>query len=199
MGREEATGTSQQDQITALREALARSDERFERMMTAFESKERPDSLAMAGLSEAKIHALTAPPKPQKFRTIPGRSEETGATFNMVVVESKAHATGRVVRLENYRHPKGVDVHQAQQGLVPDGHPIYRGGNGSVAQGPDGQAISSMLDPLYKQWRWENFMQADLRAINGKPLSSRYCLDPKGMATPWLESSVTTYDADAAE
>lgn len=81
----------------------------------------------------------------------------TGATFVAVVADSRTHPGGRVINLEQYRHPEGVDRYQADGGLVPDGFPMAGG---------DGKASSS----LYKQWRWESFYQADLRSFVGKPL-----------------------------
>jgi hypothetical protein len=90
-------------------------------------------------------------------------SPATGATFVARVVRSRAFPQGRIVDLEDYTYPSGVELAQAAGGLVPDGIPIKT---------PQGE-----LMPIYKHWRWTTFYQADLGAWVGKPLPS-YILTP---------------------
>lgn len=187
------------DELQSLRDSLSQSNERFERLLLAFETKASatpPSPLGLVGLSEEQQNALIRAPKPQKFRVIPGYNEERGTTFQMFVVESKAFPNGRVVRLEGYKHPDGIDRHQMQGGLVPDGHPIYNQGGG---MGSEAERAASM-NPLYKQWRFEHFYQADLKEVaSGRSLASRFCVDPEDVKNiPWQESKVTQYDSDEA-
>lgn len=81
----------------------------------------------------------------------------TGATFIPRVIPSKTHPKGRVVDLLEYTHPEGVDRHQSDGGLVPDGHPI-------LVTNKAGQ----MLSADYKQWKYTTFWRQDLNTYVGK-------------------------------
>lgn len=189
-------------QIEELMAMLAKSHANTERMAAAIESQARPNELTMAGLSEAKQKAMVSPPPPQKFRVIRGRSSVTKATFNMIVVQSKAFPKGRVVRLEEYKHPKGIDTHQSMKGLVPDGLQIKATGSLVGEIGPDGDQRSVTASRTgytlqYLQWRWEEFYQTDLRRLVGKSVMADECIDAKDIEkVPWKDSENFTIDVD---
>lgn len=81
----------------------------------------------------------------------------TGATFVPRVIPSKAHPKGRVVELLEYTYPEGVDRHQSDGGLVPDGHPILVTNKAGQMQSAD-----------YKQWRYLTFWRQDLTTYVSK-------------------------------
>jgi hypothetical protein len=57
----------------------------------------------------------------------------------------------------DYAYPEGIETFVDEPGgRVPHGMPI------KTEQG--------QFSPLYKQWRWENFWQSDIRTYVGKPL-----------------------------
>jgi len=88
---------------------------------------------------------------PKSISKVAAHSEDTGATFLAVIDD----ATGVVFRLDAYTFPDGVDRHMPD-GRVPDGLQIHdKNGQPTI---------------VYKQWRWENFWQADLRRFIGKKL-----------------------------
>lgn len=184
------------DNVQAFLDALAKSQANTDRMIAAIESQARPNELTMAGLSEAAQKRLVSPPKPQQYRIIRGRSSATEATFDMVVIASKAHPKGRVVRLEKYRHPKGIETHQAMGGRVPDGLQIRAAQSTGSEAGPDGEQRSitsgrSGYSLMYLQWRWEEFYQTDLRRLVGSALRAEECVDPKDIEkVPWLDSAI---------
>lgn len=188
------------DQVQELIALLAKSQANTERMAAAFESNQRPNELTMAGLSEARQKQMTTPPPPQKFRVLRGRSSVTKATFSMIVIQSRAFPKGRVVRLEEYRHPKGIETHQAMKGLVPDGLPIRNGGSNTSEVGPDGESrgvVSSRngMNLVYLQWRWEEFYQTDLRRLVSKAVLPEECLDAKDLdKVAWKDSETFTLD-----
>lgn len=162
--------------------------------------------LEMAGFSPERQKALTSPPPNKRYRIVPGKSPETEATFDMLVVESKTHAHGRVTEIRNYRHPAGIYKHESAGGIVPDGMPIFNAGHvGSMVV--DGtEPPKHMLSTIFLQWRWEAFYQKDLRRIvgDGKRLSGAFaehlCAEPSGFKTPWLTSeSYVSADDMAAE
>lgn len=96
------------------------------------------------------------PPIPTE--TIKGLvSDFTGSTFSAEVQH------GIVVTLGDYAYPTGFDSHQEEGGIVP---------NRMTILDTNGQP-----SPEYRQWRWENFYQADLRSYVGKAL-------PKHKAQP---------------
>jgi hypothetical protein len=165
-------------EVEILKAALAAQAAQFERLIGAVADMAQPTDAAIHGLSPAKQKAILAVPSPQKWRTIRGKSAETGSTFDMIVLESKTHKTGRVVRLETYAYPPGIEVAQAHGGLLPDGmrmrNPLTNDG----------------LDPLYKQWRYQNFWRADLNSIaSGQPLRPEHCVDAGDIQkVAWMES-----------
>lgn len=190
------------DQVQELITLLAKSQANTERMAAAFESNQRPNELTMAGLSEARQKQMVTPPAPQKFRVLRGRSSATKATFDMVIVQSRAFPKGRVVRLENYRHPKGIETHQAMKGLVPDGLQIRNGGSTVSEVGPDGEqrGVTSSRNGFnlaYLQWRWEEYYQTDLRRLVGKGVLPEECVDAKDVdKVAWKDSETFTLDED---
>jgi hypothetical protein len=90
------------------------------------------------------------PPLPTSV--VKGVTSETGSTFDALIDHR-----GNVVALDKYAHPTGVDVHQTDGGLVPQGLPIRDAGGGDFSM-------------LFKQWRYESFWAHDLNAYIGKPL-----------------------------
>lgn len=81
-------------------------------------------------------------------------SLETRSTFEAVIAKSKAFPAGRVVSLESYAYPAGIDTHVAEGGLVPDGKRI---------KNPDGSPTKE-----YRQWRWSEFWRRDLQRYVGQ-------------------------------
>lgn len=83
------------------------------------------------------------PPLPSSV--IAGIVSHTGATFDAVIDHNN-----KVIRLDNYTHPAGVDEKTSVGGLCPDGYTL--GSN------------------LHKQWKWVEYLQTDINAFVGKPL-----------------------------
>lgn len=140
--------------------------------------------LEMSGLSKEAQHTLTTPGVPKRFRIIPGKSDETGATFDMLVVESgKAMPNGRVTQLFNYKHPDGMFAPQSQGGRMPDGFPFLKDNTQGVPEGTE--FPRHMLSIKYLHWRWMNFWKVDLTRMVGKELKSHFCASDDGLKTPW--------------
>lgn len=153
--------------------------------------------LEMSGLSPEAQQTLTGTPTPKRWRLVPGKSEETGATFDLHIVESRGMPHGRVTQLLNYRHPEGIYRSQSNGGRMPDGFPIWKDNKEYVP--PEGQEPPrSLLTPQYLQWRWTTFWQSDIRTIVGKELRQRYCLTDDGFKTPWQQGKVAVVTEDAA-
>ncbi len=149
------------------------------------------------GLPEDAVRRLQGTPEPKRFRVIKGRSEDTGATFDMNVVESKSMPNGRITALNNYKHPEGMFTFEQAGGKVPDGFPILA--DTSKGWPSDQEIPRHMLSNKYLQWRWTMFWQNDLRRLIGKQVVSHYCLDPEtGLKTPWIEGRVGL-EVEAAE
>lgn len=137
------------------------------------------------GLDPAKVAALEAVPTPKRWRRVACKSDETGATFTAVVVESKAHPAGRIVALEGYTHPEGVATYQADGGLVPTGMQIMKAGVGAPVPG---QVLAKHdLCIEYMQWRWVEFWQKDIRRYSGKGLTASAAVEAAAFSTQWLE------------
>jgi hypothetical protein len=150
--------------------------------------------LEHAGLSPDQIKQVTEPPTwIPRYRYIPCKSEETGATFDAHVLESrdaKLYPQGRIVNLRNYKHPEGTETYQSNGGLVPDGLQILVHGAGP-----------GTYTDTYKQWRWTTFYQTDLRRYVQRAIAAHLCSpDGDGLKTPWLAGAVRAleYDSDAA-
>lgn len=90
------------------------------------------------------------------------KSPETGSSFTAVV------QGGRVIRLDDYSYPQGVETHTTEGGLVPHGLGIH-------LVSPNG-GYSGQFTVEYKQWRYETFWKADLHKFIGHPL-------PKSLST----------------
>lgn len=80
----------------------------------------------------------------------------TGCTFKCKLMASRTSAQGRVIDLEEYTYPEGVDVPQSQGGKMPDGH---------LKAPPEKHA----------HWKYWEFMRRDLGEFVGKPFT-RYLL-----------------------
>lgn len=89
-----------------------------------------------------------------KLEDITCQSQITGAKFTAVVCTSKAYPAGRVLSLKDYEYPVGSDVHVTEGGLVPEGLAIKnKAGEGTKE---------------WKQWRWINHYQQDLKTYVGR-------------------------------
>lgn len=144
--------------------------------------------LAQAGFTPEQIEAITKPPKPRRWRRVACKSEETGATFEANVVESKGYTNGRITGILNYRHPSSAYITQSNGGRVPDGMPIFVNGAVSLRDGEEPRP--DQLTPLFKQWRWDEYWKRDIRHHNGRELTSSVCAAPDGLRTPWQEGRV---------
>jgi hypothetical protein len=135
------------------------------------------------GLPEEKRRELTAMPGPGKYKRVPLKSEDTDATFDAIVVESAKHPNGRIVRIENYRHPEdGMTTHVSAGGRVPDGMQI------TSKEGTDANSNSN-LTVEFKRWRMEYFLQRDFRFYIGRGLQDGYCAPGSaGVKTPWASA-----------
>lgn len=151
----------------------------------------RPKSeLEKAGLSPKQIKEATEPPTwIPRFRWIACKSEETGATFEAYVLESRNTTKfphGRIVGLRGYTRPKGFDVYDRDGGLVPN----------------DMQMMANGLQtPPYKHWLWTTFYQTDLRRYVQRPIVAHLCApEGDGLKTPWLAGHVRAlaHDEDDA-
>jgi hypothetical protein len=101
------------------------------------------------------------------------KSPHTGATFVAEVSPSRSYPQGRIIRISDYQWPDGHDRHQNEGGLVPDGMQIFRKDTG--------QPYAD-----YKQWKWSEFFQVDLRAWVGKPLPPYLRADAQDVPVPPL-------------
>ena len=154
------------------------------------------------GLSDAKRRALTEPPTAQRYRILRLQSEETGATFDAVVVESANKAAfphGRITKIENYRFPEaGMFAFQSAGGRVPDGHPIFNHGHSAPPSG--GHVPKEALDQFYLTWRLETFTHPDFRRYVGKAMKAHLAVDgEKAIQSPWLTSGNMNDVVTAAE
>jgi hypothetical protein len=143
------------------------------------EAQRTKSPLEHSGLSPEQQRRLTDTPAVPRYRYVPCKSEETGATFDAHVLESRKYPNGRIVALRGYTHPAGVEISQLQGGLVPEGMAVFN---------PDARSYTVQ----YKQWRWETFYQVDLRRYcsGSRELTPGLCAEPKGMSTPWLAGAV---------
>ena len=87
---------------------------------------------------------------PVDVTVIPDVRSQTGATMDLHV------AHGIVCQIPNYRYPEGIEAHQDDGGIVPNGMPI-RDGNGA-------------LTTVYKDWKYDEFWKADLNTFVGRPV-----------------------------
>jgi hypothetical protein len=165
------------------------------REIAAATTKQNPGPLSMSGLSEEAQRALVTPPPPKSWRMVPGRSEETKATFTMHVQASRKFPDGVITRLHDYKHPPGIFQHQTRNadgdptnnGLVPEGLPILADPTHGVPVGQE--PPYEMLSPMYLQWRYENFYKQDLAYYINRGLRAEFCAHPDGMRTPWQEGT----------
>jgi hypothetical protein len=144
--------------------------------------------LEQAGLTPEHIARIKEAPAPQRYRDIPWRSEETGATGVAHVVESKKFPNGRIVSIAGYTHPPEAYIHESDGGRVPDGFGMWEGHQRSVPEGQEPQLGD--LNPAFRQWRYETFYRADLRFYIGREIKVHHCQDELGLKTAWSESKV---------
>lgn len=110
------------------------------------ETAETPEESRKKLIAELKGLNRPLPPCRRERR----RSLETKATFIALIVPNSFFPNGRVEKLEEYTHPEGSDVHESDGGLVPDGMSIKHPNTG-------------VLQPKFKQWRYERYMLEDSR------------------------------------
>jgi hypothetical protein len=118
------------------------------------------DAQDVAGMTDETFAAMVADRRGHDRPAIPEERVEncestSGARFTAVI------SHGKVKVLENYEHPAGAEIHQAEGGIVPDGFPI--------------RDTHGKLEPKFKQWKWEAFWQADINTFIGKPLPAHFC------------------------
>jgi hypothetical protein len=159
--------------------------------------------LEQAGMSQEAIDRVMRIPEPRKYRNVPGKSDDTGATMTLNVVESRKFPNGRIIGLQDYRHPPGMFTPRSQGGQVPDGHPMLSTGPGAP---PDETKVEKhQLHEEYLQWRYESFWKRDLlnlvsgRDNLGVELQQRHCRDVDGLKTPWLAGKVGHLREDQPE
>jgi hypothetical protein len=160
----------------------------------------QPTAGMLTGMSEERLERVQGKhDKPIRYRLIPGRSQETGATFVQHVVESRAFPTGRVVRIESYRHPDDAYVPQSSGGRMPDGlrsAAWSKEPGGSLTDDTPNNALSVP----FKQWRYEAFWKADIQGIVGKALRAENCVDgADAFKVPWETAVLFQDESMAAE
>jgi hypothetical protein len=160
------------------------------------ESMRPQGPLEQAGFTAEQVNQLTKPPAPQRYRDIPWRSEETGATAIAHVIESKKFANGRVVYLSDYKHPQEAYIHESEGGRVPDGFHMWAGGH--PVELPQGkEPAPGVFNPGFLQWRWLNFYQADLRRYIGREIQPHHCqMSDAIKTTAWIDGKVGKLDAE---
>ncbi len=145
-------------------------------------------------LSPSRGAGARGAPAAQRYRLVPWRSEETGATATAHVVEGKTLKNGRITQLIGYAQPSEAYLHQNEGGHVPDGFPIWKDGSArTITEGKEPEIGD--LDPAFKQWRWEQYYQADLRRCIGKELHAHHCQEPDALTrTKWIDGKVGLKD-----
>jgi hypothetical protein len=136
-------------------------DEIYAKLMA--DIRGQSEDLAKIGLVEVVEGCTSDLGAPDKDGTMHGASFDAELQFKPLIVGGKVMGkTGVAVvkRFARYELPAGIDKHQRDGGLVPDGMTMQEiGANGTMRES-DG----------YKQWVWETFLQADTRRFVGKAL-----------------------------
>ena len=83
----------------------------------------------------------------------------------------------RIVGIVGYTHPPEAYLHESEGGRVPDGFNIWNDSPRTIPQGQEPQIGD--LNQSFKQWRYESFYQADLRAFVDSTRPRRWS-DDKG-------------------
>jgi hypothetical protein len=172
--------------------------EAINRLAQALIEHQPKSPLELSGISKERQHALTTAAAPKRWRAIPGKSPDTGATFTMIVIESKVWPSGRVTEIRDYKYPSGMYKTQSNGGIVPEGMPIYADPTKVGNHLPEGEdPPTGILTNHFKQWRWTQFYQTDLRQCVGKELRQHYCREADGMKTAWQDGHVYTSQSAA--
>jgi hypothetical protein len=149
-----------------------------------------PTAGMLTGMSEERLARVRGEGAvPLDYRIIRGKSEDTGATFDMVILKAKGTRHGGISRIGNYQHPEAAYTPESQGGRCPDGQVIWRDNKvqGELSDGTPGH----MLNTFFKQWRYETFWKVDLaRFKNGLPLRAEHCVNPADLEAPWLTSKL---------
>jgi hypothetical protein len=100
----------------------------------------------------AKVQASLKPPgKPE--RHVQAKSEESGATFTLIIAPSRTDPAGRVMDLRDYAYPPDI------LDRVPEG----------LAKRRKDKATGIEIETQeFKVWRWKNFYQLDLIRYVGR-------------------------------
>lgn len=89
-------------------------------------------------------------------------SPMTGARFTAVVQKSKAYPLGRIITVEDYEFPEGIEKHTTEGGLVPEGQRIF-------ALDDKGRSIPGVYETSFRVWKTREFYIKDLTTWVGKP------------------------------
>jgi len=146
------------------------------------------DELDKRGFTQAEKDAIKALPKPQRYRLIPWRSPDTGATGTANVVESKQHPNGRITQIIGYTHPREAYLTQDQGGHLPSGFYIWS--EKPMPLPEHGEPEIGMFNNQFMQHRWEAYFKTDLRKYIGTGMTAACCAEPDGLKAPWVDSCV---------
>jgi hypothetical protein len=135
------------------------TEEQFHQLLTAARPPAPPEPPSLDERHEQFVKAQQEDrPIHKEFAWGRVVSDETGASFVPRVVQSRGYPKGRVVELLDYQYPAGIDRHVNEGGLVPLGLPIAnKSSTGDLA-----------YTPQYKQWRYTDYWQSDLRRYVGR-------------------------------
>jgi len=155
---------------------IVMSDEQFSKLLETLAQQNQAHQPDMKKMSideqVAATKAMIADRPPHEIEEIPVVSPDTKAKFTAICTKSLTFPAGRIVSVKDYTYPDGVEEHIREGGLVPEGMTIRL---------PSGQ-----YDKNYKQWRWVNFFQKDLRTFVGKDVGwlKRFMLLAKAAEEP---------------
>jgi hypothetical protein len=160
----------------------------------------KPSAELQTGMSRERVdRVMDKHTVPLRSRIIKGHNPDTGSTFDMVVLESRTHKSGRVVRLENYREPERAFVPMDQGGLMPDGMIVWLDPKNRPNGGLRYDTPRTMMNKEFKFWLATTFWHDDLRRIaNGAPLRTIYCVEANAIeSTPWGDGTLWSDDRAA--
>jgi hypothetical protein len=133
---------------------------------------------------EQRIHALNGTALPERKllaqTLVPCRNPRNGATFTAVVAPSREFPEGRTVRLIDYKYPDDLEQRARKAGWTPE--KTFKASGSARDYGGQNRLdfhMGSMTSPGYMQWRYENYLKADMAAFQGQTaLMLPKCGDP---------------------